>query len=189
MARDSRPPGFDMTYRPTRRHSFGPPVSAWVFPAAYVAVSLVFVVFVWAGQAAPSSSWLFRYVVEGDAHRLLGARVLAFIVALGAVASAARTAMRGVVVHPDGIEARDVASLGWPKVRSCTWMEIDRVLFEAHAVGLQLWDGSRWYLPPVRDREGLSLVLHRVASGRAIPVKGRPALPPGTEDEDDDRAG
>ena len=161
-----------MTYKPERRRAFGPPTRTWILPAVYFAASCLFLAAVLLGQMMPSDSWLFRYIVEGDEHRILGARVLALIVFAGGIAVMIRTGMRGVVVHPDGIETRDMISLGWPKIKNCTWMEIDKLVFDRGHVMLHLWDGSILGLPAVRDVDGLSYVLEKVASARAIPVRG-----------------
>ena len=172
MPRDSRPPGFDMTYKPQRRKAYGPPALTWVLPSLYFVLSLTFFAVVMLGQFLPSSTWLFRYIVEGDEYRIVGARTLGLIMLAGGVAALVRTSMRGVVVHPDGIEARYVISLGWPKVKNCTWMEIDRLIFDRGRVILHLWDGTIYSLPDVRDRDGLSQALEKVATARAIPVRG-----------------
>ena len=132
-----------MTYRPQRRQAFGPPLRVWILPLVYLVAALVFVGIVVSAYMQTSGGWLFRYIVEGDPHRIVSAKVLAGFVLLGGVAAIGRTAMRGVVVHPDGIELRDVVSVAWPKVRNCTWAEIDEVVFEGRAVGLRLWDGDR----------------------------------------------
>lgn len=162
-----------MTYAPKRRRAFGPPLRTWIFPAIYAVCSLAFLTIVMLGHMAPSNTWLFRYIVEGDKHRILGAQALATIVAAGGVAALIRTGMRGVIIHPDGIEARYVFGLGWPKVRNCTWMEIDRLVFDAGRVRLHLWDGTIYSLPQVRNAEGLEQAIERVATARAIPLRGR----------------
>jgi hypothetical protein len=161
-----------MTYKPHRRRAFGPPVRTWILPSIYFAASVAFFVVVMIGQFLPSSTWLFRYVVEGDEYRILGARTLGVIMFAGGVAVMIRTAMRGVVIHPEGIEARYVLTLGWPKVKNCTWMEIDRFVFDRRHVILHLWDGSMFGLPEVRDHDGMSFALEKLAHARAIPVRG-----------------
>ncbi|MBI5531209.1 MAG: hypothetical protein HY898_00735 [Deltaproteobacteria bacterium] len=172
MPRDSRPPGFDMTYKPQRRQAFGPPTTTWILPAIYFVLSLAFLATVMLGQMMPSNSWLFRYIVEGDEHRILGARALSLIMFGGGVAALIRTGMRGVIIHPDGIEARYVIGFGWPKVKNCTWMEIDKLVLDRGHVMLYLWDGSLFGLPDVFDKAGLAHVLERVAAARAIPLRG-----------------
>ncbi len=183
MARESRAPGFDMTYRPAQARSFGPPLKSWLLPGAYFALSLVLLGVVISAYLSQQDSWLFRYVVEGDAHRFVGSRVLAIIFFVGGIAALIRTSMRGVVIHPDGIEARYVGPLGWPKVRNCSWAEIDELLFENNAVGVALWDGDRVWLPSVGRAAELRKSLQTVAQARAIPMKGSNAPAP---DEDPD---
>ena len=50
------------------------------------------------------------------------------------------------------------------------------MLFKPRAIALDLWDGSRAFLPEVSDREGLAAVLEKVAVARAIPVRGGAGL-------------
>lgn len=161
-----------MSYRPEGRQAFGPPAATWILPAVYFVISIAFLAVVLFAQMTAGDSWLHRYIVEGDEYRIVGARALAGIMALGGLAALLRTAMRGVVVHPDGVEARYVINLGWPKVKSFTWMEIDRLMFQGGHVTVKLWDGTRFGLPAVRDHETLSMTLERIAVARAIPVTG-----------------
>ena len=144
----------------------------WILPGVYLAAAVVFAAVVATANMHTSGSWLFRYIVEGDAHRFLGARVLALFVLLGGVASVVRTSMRGVIVHPDGIETRSVVNFGWPRVKNCTWAEIDEFVFEQDAIALGLWHGERLWLPPVLDERGLRRALEKVAAARAIPMHG-----------------
>lgn len=160
-----------MTYRPQGRQAFGPPARTWIMPGVYLAAAIAFVGVV-VGAHLQTSGWLFEYIVERDPHRIIGARVLAGLVLLGGVASVVRTAMRGVVVHPDGVEFRDVVNLGWPKIKNFTWAEIDQVVFERNAVALRTWDGDRCWLPAVLDDYGLKRTLERVAVARGIPLTG-----------------
>ncbi len=172
MPRESRPPGFDMTYRPQGRESFGPPLRTWILPLVYLALALAFAGVVVAANLQTSGNWLFRYVVEGDQHRILGARTLALLVVLGGIAAMLRTAMRGVVIHPDGVEFRDVVGFAWPKVRNLSWAEIDEVVFQTSGVGIRTWEGSQLWLPSVLDHRGLQRALERVAVARGIPMRG-----------------
>ena len=173
VARISRPPGFDMTYRPVDVTRFGPPLSETWPSLAYLVLAVAVVAAVALGSISPSGSWLFRRVVEDDAHRVLGARPFAAILLLSALAGVVRTWMRGVLVHPDGVEARDVVGGAWPRVRRFAWPQIDAIHLEGEQlVALDLWDGTRAFLPAVADRHGLSRALERVAMARAIPVTG-----------------
>src|SRR5262245_62140662 len=131
MARPSRPPGFDMTYRPEGPVSFGPPIRERLPTLAYLAFTLSVGAVIVYGQMAPSSSRLFRYVVEGDAHRLISSSVCAIVLVMSAAAAFARDLMRGVIVHPDGIELRELLPFGLPRVRRYAWSQIDRVSLPA----------------------------------------------------------
>jgi hypothetical protein len=144
----------------------------WVLPAIYTGVAVAFAGVVAFAHLHTSGGWLFRYIVEGDQHRILSARVLSLFVVLGGVAALLRTNMRGVVIHPDGVETRDVVGLAWPKVKNCSWAELDEVIFDGQAVGFRLWDGSSLWLPPVRDHQALRRALERVAVARGIPMRG-----------------
>ena len=60
-----------------------------------------------------------------------------------------------------------------PKLRRYRWAQIDRVILDLpQSVALDLWDGSRAFLPLVADRTGLAATLEKVATARAIPVRG-----------------
>src|SRR5690606_2947009 len=98
MARPSRPPGFDMTYRPAET-TFGPPFRARLPSLLYVFAAGFAVMIVIAAERSPVDSWLYVNVVERGVRGLIGARTLAFLLALGAIASVLRANMRGVRVH------------------------------------------------------------------------------------------
>lgn len=184
MARPSRPPGFDMTYRPDATTSFGPPLKERLPWFGYLVVALALSGVIVYGQHAPSNSALFRYVVEDDRSRIIPASVCAIILFVSAVAAVLRDQMRGVVVHPEGIELRELLTFGVPRVRKWTWAQIDRMRLPAAerkdtdspllrgSIGLDLWDGSSMLLPPVGNALGLALILERVALARAIPIVG-----------------
>jgi hypothetical protein len=184
MARPSRPPGFDMTYRPAGSISFGPPLREMLPALAYLTFAAAVGAFIVYGQNAPSSSRAFYYVVEADRHRLLPASVCGIVLLGSALAAVVRSWMRGVVVHPEGIEMRELLTLGWPRVRRLRWSQIDRVVMPRGAgqgatrgaIGLDLWDGTRTWLPAVGDLMGLAHALGRVALARAIPVDGDTTL-------------
>lgn len=186
MARVSRPPGFDMTYRPAGSVSFGPPIRERWATLLYVGAAMVICGVILYGQNAPSNSWIFHYVVEGDRSRIISSSVCAIILGISAAAALARESMRGVVVHPDGIETRELLSLGWPRVRRLQWQQIDRMLLpsakpEAGAarktsIRVDLWDGSRTRLPAVGNWVDLAVMLEKVALARAIPVEGGTGL-------------
>ncbi|KYF51844.1 hypothetical protein BE08_19755 [Sorangium cellulosum] len=197
MARPSRPPGFDMTYRPEKRIAFGPPLKERIPAMLYFGFAIAISAVILYGQNAPSSSRIFQYVVEGDRHRLVPSSVCAIILFVSALAAVLREQMRGVVVHPDGIELRELFGFGLPRVRRFAWSQIDRMSVppaRAGAAGaaragadeeagklsgnirLDLWDGSRTWLPDVGDKIALSVMLERVALARAIPIEGGTGL-------------
>jgi hypothetical protein len=177
-----------MTYRPGKRQSFGPPLRERALTLAYVAFAAIVVGFILYGQNAPSNSVFFKYVVEGDRSRILSSSVCAIILGVSASAAFIREQMRGVVVHPDGIEMRELLAFGLPKVRRFTWSQIDRVFVPSADprtlkskpgstdIRLDLWDGSRAWLPKVSNTAGLSLLLERVALARSIPIEGGTGL-------------
>jgi len=172
VARPSRPPGFDMTYRPTEE-VFGPPVAVWIPSIFYVLLAAAAIILVLVGEASPYGSPLHRYTVEQNALRFISARTFAAFLSLGALASLLRTGMRGVRVRGDGLEYRDVVSMLWPQVRRYRWAQIDRVQLDRPGiVALDLWDGTKVILPPVWDHDRLVLSLEKVALARAIPVSG-----------------
>ena len=108
-----------------------------------------------------------------------------------------REQMRGVIVHPDGIETRELLAFGVPKVRRLQWSQIDRVALpkgiaaaaEPEAkpktdttIRLDLWDGSRMWLPEVSRPIDLAFALEKVALARAIPLEGSTGLLSDIED-------
>jgi len=183
MARPSRPPGFDMTYRPERRISFGPPLRQRLASFAYLAFAVAVCGVIVYGQRAPSSSRLFHYVVEGDRGRIIPSSVCAIILICSALAGVLREQMRGVILHPEGIDVRELLSLGWPRVRRFHWSQIDRVCVPSAqgaaapmTIRLDLWDGTRTWLPDVARANELGMMLERVALARAIPIEGGTGL-------------
>jgi hypothetical protein len=184
MPRASRPPGFDMSYRPDSTMSFGPPLKERLPWLIYFVFAIAVVGVIVYGQNAPTNSTLFKYVVEEDRHRVMPASVCAIILFCSAFAGLLRDQMRGVVVRPDGVELRELLTFGIPRVRKWTWAQIDRMrlpVSEASgdelpvvtgSITLDLWDGSSTLLPHVNDMLGLALVLERVAVARSIPIEG-----------------
>jgi hypothetical protein len=184
-----------MTYRPERRVAFGPPLRQRAASLAYLAFALAVCGVIVYGQHAPTSSILFHYVVEGDTGRVIPSSVCAIILTCSAIAAVLREQMRGVVLHPDGIDVRELLSLGWPRVRRFHWSQIDRVFVPradapaliksdvklAHnesprTIRLDLWDGTRQWLPDVARASELGMMLERVALARAIPIEGGSGL-------------
>ena len=161
-----------MTYRPTEA-LFGPPWPTRIPSLLYLGIALAVVAVVLAADRSPSNTWLYVYIVERDVHRIISSKTLAVVLLLSSIAAVIRAGMRGVRVRGEGVEYRDVITLGLPKVRRFKWAQIDRVILdERERIALDLWDGTRAFLPLVGDRAGLALVLEKVAMARAIPVRG-----------------
>ena len=114
-----------MTYRPEQRIAFGPPLRERLPSLAYFGFAVVVTGVIVYGQNAPSSSRLFQYVVEGDRSRLISSSVCAIILFVSALAAVLREQMRGVIVHPDGIEMRELFGFGLPRfgVAPGPWLE------------------------------------------------------------------
>src|SRR5262249_38620480 len=145
------------------------------------------------GQHAPAGSTLFRYVVEGDAGRVIPSSVCAIILVTSAMGAVLREQMRGVILHPEGIDVRELLTLGWPRVRRFHWSQIDKVFppsapasdaprapaqetTGSKTIRLDLWDGTRTWLPDVARAGELGMMLERVALARAIPIEGGTGL-------------
>jgi len=191
MARISRPPGFDMTYKPARRASFGPPIGVRAPSYAALLVTVAAAFAAWWAPNTNSGSFLHTWVVAGDRTRLVPALVIALVICGSALAAVLRTEMRGVIVTPDGITVRDLLPFGLPRVRRYAWSQIDRVRIPRFAsdgrpdgaiagatkkIRLDLWDGSQAFVPDVARPKDLSLILERVALARAIPIEGGTGL-------------
>jgi len=184
MARRSRPPGFDMTYRP-QESVFGPPWSARLPSALYFGSALVVAGLVVLGEQSTSGTWIFHYVVEEDVRRVMSIRTFAIILFVSSLASLVRTGMRGVRIYPDGVEARDVLNFLVPKLRRYRWPQIEQIILDGTThIAFELWDGSRAYLPEVSDRDALASALEHIALARAIPVRGGRLSPDELEDEE-----
>ena len=161
-----------MTYRPAET-AFGPPFRVKIPSFVYLAVALCAVSTVLLAEKSPAGSWLYVNIVARGAHGFVGARTVAFMLVLGAISSLVRANMRGVRLRSDGVEYRDIVSLGIPRLRRFKWAQIDRVILDQpRSVALDLWDGTRALLPEVSDRSSLAATLEKVAHARAIPVRG-----------------
>lgn len=178
-----------MTYKPAGARSFGPPLMERLPAFGYLALVTAVVGVIVYGHAAPSTSNIFEYVVVRDQHRIVTSTTCALILSASAIAAVVRTHLRGVVVHPDGIEMRELLPLGWPRIRRFHWSQIDRVLVPSanetirrerpdsrRTIGLNLWDGSTATLPEVANIIDLSVIIEKVALARAIPVVGGTGL-------------
>ena len=107
-----------MTYRPTSSVTFGPPLGERFLSFAYLLLALAVTGIIVYGHLAPSNTRIFRYVVEGDDQRMISSTTCAIVLCLSALAAMIREQMRGVIVHPDGIELRE---LGLDRGRADRW--------------------------------------------------------------------
>lgn len=164
---------FEMAYTPKTgdRFAFGPPLRSRVPSFVFLAVALAAAAAVVVGYASSSGSALFRYVVEGDRHRVLSSPGFVLILVASAVGTSIRAHMRGVVVTDEGIEMRTLLAFGIPSVKRWAWAQIDRVVVDdAHEVMLELWDGRYERLPAVADGKRLTQLLEQIALGRRMQV-------------------
>lgn len=159
-----------MTYRPTEEF-FGPPLRVRMLGYVHAGLAVLIGMLVFAVERGPRDSDLYQFMFREkhlvDTHLAAGA----FFVS--ALFSILRDGMRGVMVRAHWIEYRELLSAVWPRVRRYRWAQIDALTFETDgAIGLDLWDGRREYLPQVRAGAELRSVLERLAAARAIPVSG-----------------
>lgn len=164
---------FEMTYSPPAgdRAKFGPPMKARIPSALYLLGALILgSVILYAYTAAPSSSRLFGWAVEGDRGRPISVSILAIVVVVSAVATVLRTHMLGVLLSDEWVEARSLLPLGIPRARRWAWPQVVRIVVEGTRVGFELWDGSFEKLPEVaKGRELVDAIVHR-AQRRRIDV-------------------
>ncbi len=159
-----------MTYRP-REEVYGPPMIQRVLSFVHAIVAAAVVATILLVERGPRDGELYRYMFQQK--HVIDARTVAIFVVISAVASLLRAGMRGVRIHGDAVEYRDVISNLWPRVRRYKWAQIDQITFEpSGSISLDLWDGTRQFLPAVGDRDGLAQALERVALARAIPLRG-----------------
>jgi hypothetical protein len=165
-----------MTYRPAET-AFGPPFRVKIPSFVYLFLALAAVMTVLLAEKSPAGSWLYVNVVARGAHGFIGARAVALMLVLGAIASLVRANMRGVRLRSDGVEYRDIVAMGLPKLRRYRWAQIDRIVLDLpECIAFDVWDGSRAFLPAVADRGGLAAALEKIAAARAIPVRGGAGL-------------
>jgi hypothetical protein len=164
---------FEMAYSPIARRavSFGPPLRQRIPSYVFCAFGATLVGMVaTAYYASSSASALYVWIVEGDRARPLPASFLAVFVLLSSIGTVIRSGMRGVLVHPDGIEARYLLPMGIPRVKRWVWSQIERVVLDNEGAMLELAHGAYERLPDVKDPSGLSTLLERVARERRIQV-------------------
>jgi hypothetical protein len=163
---------FEMAYSPLQgeRFAFGPPLLQRLPAFIFLAISIAVAAIALYARFAPSNSALHVWIVEGDRNRPLGSGPLAVIILLSGVGTLLSSAMRGVVVTSDGVEARDVLVMGMPRVRKWTWPQIDRLVLDDNGVLLELWNGTYERLPRVAKGRELADLLSRVAAARGRTV-------------------
>jgi hypothetical protein len=174
-----------MTYRPSER-VYLPPWQKRIPSLIYLVAAVSLMVIVLVAESSSSNSELYVRIIEQNSRRIITPRTFAILVLASAVAAGIQSGMRGVRIRGDGIEYRDIVSGFWPKLRRIRWPQIDRVVLDVPAeVVLELWDNSQVYLPQVADRKNLASTLEKVATARAIPVRGGVGLDeiPDPEDE------
>lgn len=162
---------FEMAYNPEERDrfAFGVPLLARIPGYAFLAFAAVIGLTVLAAYHGSSNSSLYIWVVEGDRHRVFGSGPLAFIIVLAALGNVLKTALRGVIVTGDAIEARFLVA-GFPKVKRWTWAQIDRLVVDEDDVMLELWDGTYERLPKVREGKKMGDLLASIATARGRAV-------------------
>jgi len=162
---------FEMAYNADKsdRFAFGVPLVTRLPGYAFLAFAALIGLTVLSAYYGSSNSSLYIWVVEGDRHRVFGSGPLAFIIVFAALGNVLKTALRGVVVTADAIEARFLVA-GFPKVKRWTWAQIDRLVVDQGDVMLELWDGTYERLPKVRDGKRLADLLAGIATARGRSV-------------------
>lgn len=176
-----------MTYRP-REEFFGPPLRVRIVGYIHAGVAVLVALLVVLVERGPQDSELYQFMFRQkhlvDTHLAAGAFFAS------ALFSILRDGMRGVMVRAGFIEYRELLSAVWPRVRRYRWAQIDALTFETNgAIGIDLWDGRREYLPEVRAGAELRAVLERLALSRAIPVSGGRGLDDLSEESEQSESG
>jgi len=163
---------FEMAYSPnkTDRFAFGPPLLARLPGLLFLGFAATLGLTVIAAYHGSSNSSLYRWVVEGDKHRVIGSGPLAFFILFTALANVVKTELRGIIVTADAIESRDLRAGGFPSVKRWTWAQIDRVVVDDASVMLELWNGSYERLPNVHKAKELAELVVRIATARGRAV-------------------
>jgi hypothetical protein len=166
---------FEMAFDPEKsdRFAFGVPLVTRIPGYVFLAFAAVVALTVLAAYNGSSNSRLYIWVVEGDRSRVFGSGPLAFIIVFAALGNVLKTALRGVIVTRDAVEARFLIA-GFPKVKRWTWAQIDRLVVDDEDVMLELWDGTYERLPKVRDGKRLADLLVGIATARGRAVTRLP---------------
>jgi hypothetical protein len=162
---------FEMAFDPEKsdRFAFGVPTLTRLPGYAFLAFAAAIALTVFVAYHGSSNSRLYIWVVEGDRNRVFGSGPLAFIIMFAALGNVVKTALRGVIVTRDAVEARFLIA-GFPKVKRWTWAQIDRLVVDDEDVMLELWDGTYERLPKVRDGKRLADMLAGIATSRGRAV-------------------
>lgn len=169
---------FEMAYEPPPKERIPFPAPMWArLPSLlWLGFGIAVNVLVAMAYAGSHNSSLFVWIVEGDRNRPLPASLLAGIVLASGLATVIRAQMRGVVLHGDGLEARDLMPLGIPRVRRWLWAQVHRVIIddtkspEETEVAIEIWDGAYEKLPQVAQGAELARLLEQRAGGRGITI-------------------
>ncbi len=179
-----------MTYRPDET-VFGPPFVVRIPSFLYLAIAVVAVVIVMLAERSEPGSFLYVHVLERGVRGVISAQTVAIVISVGAIASIVQSSMRGVRILGDGVEYRDMVTIGIPRVKRVRWAQMDCIVLDLpQTIAIDLWDGTRAYLPVVNDRALLSATLEKVAAARAIPVRGGAGLDeiPESEEAEEEEA-
>ena len=162
---------FEMAYQPETpfRHAFGAPLVQHVPAMVWFLFTLAVTIVVVVAHHVSSNTALYAWVVERDRGGIPAA-ALAFLVLLSGVATLARSYMRGVIVHRDGLEARYILPLGMPRVRKWAWAQIHRMVVSDDGVMVELWTNEYEKLPPVAKTAELAALLVQMAAQHGITV-------------------
>jgi hypothetical protein len=167
---------FEMAYSPSpkERHPFGPPFVTRIPSLVYLCVGIALVIVVMVAYSSSGNGKLYELIAEGDKYRAVRSPILAGMVLVSAIATVLRSHMRGVIVHGDGVEMRDILLLGFPTVRKLAWAQIHRIVVDdtqsRTRVALELWDNTHLKLPEVRKGRELADLLERIGASRKIPT-------------------
>jgi len=161
---------FEMAYSPVDRDRFrfGPPWRQRLLSLCFVAFAGAMVATVLYGESRASGTALSTWLAEQDRGRPIGSLGLSVIVLLCALGTVARAQMRGLVIRADGVEARYLLPLGFPRIRRWTWAQVERIVMDEASVMFELWNGEYERMPEVQDHAGLCELLERIAAGRKI---------------------
>ncbi len=170
---------FDMSYSPATRQDirFGPPWRQRLGSLFFLCFGIALVGTVLYGESSASGPALSRWLAEQDRGRAIGSLGLSIIVLVCAIGTVVRAQMRGLIMRPDGVEARYLLAMGFPRVRRWAWAQVERIIVDDRSVMFELWNGEYERMPDVRDHKGLCELLERVAATRKIRLTKLPRTP------------